>query len=664
MKRTGIICTWSSATLTVLASGAAPAQEGGLLDLSIEQLGEIRVTTVSRREESLNDAPAAVYVITREEIRRSGARSLPEALRLAPGVEVARNGAHDWTITMRGFNSDLSNKLLVLIDGRSVYSPLYAGVFWDAQHTFLEDIERIEVIAGPAGTMWGANAVNGVINVITRSAWDTEGGVAQLAAGDEQEIYAGLRYAGRLGDDVAARGYVQYLERDATKTQARADAFDDWDVAQAGFRVDWGVSRVGELTLQGDVYRAQESARLRGDFTLGTLPETDVPGTIDIGGYNLLARWERRLDDRGSLLLQTYYDHTDRDIPFTFDERRNTLDIDFQHQIAPIGRHDLIWGAEVRVTEDRVLGSQFSSFVPPRRRDRLYSVFLQDEIELVDDRLYLTLGSKLQRNDYTDTEHQPNVRVAWLATERQTLWAAVSKAVRTPARLNEDLVLYAPVDLPGLPLPLYVNVVGSDDFESEELIARELGYRISVRSNLSIDVSLFEHSYQDLATNESAGPPQVVPGPPSYMILPLVQGNGMSGDAEGATVAVGWEPIPRWRMQLQYSHLDFDLEADPLSTDQESPRVGGNSPKRQAAVHSYVDLAFGLSFFAGVRYVDDLPSLGVPSYLAVDANLRWQIRNGLMASLAVRNLNDRHHIEFGGGNLIERSALVMIDWRF
>jgi iron complex outermembrane recepter protein len=665
MKRTDLIGAWSSAAFAMLTGGAAIAQGAdGLLELSIEQLGDIRVTSVSRREESLNDAPAAVHVITRDDIRRSGVKSLPEALRLAPGVEVARNGAHDWTISMRGFNSDLSNKLLVLIDGRSVYSPLYAGVFWDAQHTFLEDVERIEVIAGPAGTTWGANAVNGVINVITRSTWDTEGGLVQVGAGDEQEIYGGLRYAGRAGEDVALRGYMQYLERDASKTPGGTDAFDDWDVAQAGFRLDWDASRVGDLTLQGDVYSAQQSARLRGDFTLGTLPPQNVPATIDIGGYNVLARWERTLDERGSMRLQAYYDHTERDIPFTFDEHRNTVDVEFLHQLAPIGRHDLIWGADVRVTEDRVRGSQFSTFTPARRRDRLYSVFLQDEIDLYDDRLYLTLGSKLQHNDYTGSEHQPNVRLAWLATGRQTLWAAVSRAVRVPARLNEDLELNAPLDIPGLPFPLYVNVVGDDQFESEELLARELGYRISVRSNLGVDVALFEHSYQDLQTNESAGPPRLVEGPPTYLVLPFIQGNGMSGHSEGATLAVNWEPMPHWRLNFQYARLDIEIEPDVLSTDTDSPRIAGNSPERQGSVYSYIDLPKDLSLFTGVRYVDELASLNVPSYVAVDVNLDWEISDGLEASLAVRNLNDEHHIEFGGGNLIERSAFVMIDWRF
>ena len=664
MKLNGFTFFWSSTAFTAVAGCAAHAEDGGLLDLSIEQLSEIRVTSVSRRPERLNDAPAAVHVITRDEIRRSGVRSLAEALRLAPGVEVARTGAHGWAITMRGFNSDLSNKLLVLIDGRSVYSPLYAGVFWDAQHTFLEDVERIEVIAGPAGTMWGANAVNGVINIITRSAWDTEGGLLQLGAGDEQEAFAGLRYAGRIGSNIAARGYVQYLERDAARTPTLDDAFDAWDVAQGGFRIDWDIAGPSVLTVQGDVYTVDESARLRGDFTLGTLPDGNVPGRIDVSGHDLLARWERPLARRGSLQLQAYYDHTERDIPFTFAERRDTFEIDFQHRLAPIGRHDLIWGADLRITRDRVLGSQFSTFVPSRRRDRLYGVFLQDEIELLEDRLYLTLGSKLQRNDYTGTEHQPNARLAWRASERQTLWAAVSQAARVPARLNHDLELYAPLDVPDLPVPVYVNVVGTDDFESEELIARELGYRVSVRSNLNVDVSLFEHAYQDLATNESAGPPQLVPGPPAYLILPLVQGNGMSGDARGATLTVNFEPLPSWRLQMQYSHLDLDLTAEPSSSDRDSPASAGNSPEHQASIFSYADLPFGLSLFAGVRFVDALPNLNVPSYIAVDANLRWQIRDDFEASLTVRNLNDAHRIEFGGGNVIERSALVMIDWRF
>jgi iron complex outermembrane recepter protein len=653
----------SLAAAALLVSPGAAQDAPDLLSLTIEELGELEVTTASRRATVLSDTPAAAYVITRDEIRRSGVRSLPEALRLAPGVEVAREGAYEWTVSMRGFNSDLSNKLLVLIDGRSVYSPLYAGVFWDAQSTFLEDIDRIEVIAGPGGTMWGANAVNGVINIITRTAWDSGGGLFEIGAGNENRAYAGVRYAGRLGDNGAARGYAQYSERDASRAAGGGDAADDRKLAQAGFRFDWQLAS-GALTLQGDAYTADQSALLRGNFSLGTLPETNVPGTIDISGHNVLARWSRRLAGGGAIAVRGYYDYTERDIPGAFGERRNTIDVDFQHELADRGRHELIWGTALRVSDDSLRGTQFATFVPESRRDRTYSLFVQDEIDLYDERLKLVLGTKLEHNDYTGREYQPNARLSWLATGRQTYWAAVSRAVRVPARLNEDLQLYAPLELPGVGVPFYVNVSGDDEFESEELLAREVGYRIAARSNLSFDIALYAHEYDRLQTNEIIGPAFVVQGPPAYLVLPIVQGNGMRGDVRGGTFAANWQPTARWRLHFQYSRIDFDLSLRPESGDQNALTVAGNSPKHQAALHSYADISRKIGLFIGARYVDELPAQSVPSYLAVDVNVDWRPSERWRASLGVRNLNDAHHPEFGSGNEIERSAMLRLNWTF
>ncbi|MBN1237997.1 MAG: TonB-dependent receptor [Gammaproteobacteria bacterium] len=644
-------------------SGGAAAQDGAtLLDLSIEELGQLEVTSVSRRAERRDDAPASVYVITGDEIRRAGVRTLPEALRLAPGVEVARNGAHSWTISMRGFSSDLSNKLLVLIDGRSVYSPLYAGVFWDAQDVFMEDVDRIEVIAGPGGTLWGSNAVNGVVNVITRSAWETDGGFARLGGGQELDALAGLRYTGRIGEDIALRGYVKHVEQDGVVTAAGEDAGDDWQRSQAGFRLDSVLTPTDSLTVQGDVYGGDEHETLRGDFTLGTLPE-EYRGTVDVGGHNLLARWERDLDGGAGYRLQAYVDHTDRDIPGTFREKRTTVDVEFQHDVPAVGRHELVWGAGLRRSSDELLSTTFATFDPAERTDRTYSLFMQDRIDVRDGRLFLTLGTKLEHNDYTGSEHQPNARVTWLASDRQTLWAAVSRAVRIPARLNEDLELLAPVRLPDSPLPLYVNVTGREDFESEELLAREIGYRISLRRDLSFDVTLYEHEYESLASNE-AGTASVIPGPPAYLLLPIVQGNGIRGDTYGGTLAVNWQPIPRWRLEMQYSRLRFDLENEPGSNDVNGLDVAGNSPEDQMALQSYVELPGDFSLYTAIRRVDGLPNQNVPSYTAVDANFEWRPNARLTASLTARNLNDSRHAEFGEGREVERSGYLTVDWRF
>lgn len=630
-------------------------------DLSIEELGEVMVTSVSRRSESRKEAAAAVHVITREEIERSGVTSVAEALRLAPGVEVARNGSNSWTISMRGFSSDLSNKLLVLIDGRSVYSPLFAGVFWDAQDVLLEDVDRIEVIGGPGGTVWGANAVNGVINIITRPAWDTQGGLVEAGGGDETEFIGAVRYGGRLGEHGAGRAYFKRRDYDASQALAGGDAYDDWHMEQAGFRTDWALGEVDTLTVQGDVYHSDQQALVRSDFTLGTLPVENLRGEVGISGYNVLASWQRPLAAGADLRLQLYWDHTEREIPGSFSESRDTGDLDLVHKLPLFGRHDMLWGAGIRVTDDEVKGTQFATFNPASRTDPTFSLFAQDRIDVWDGRVFLTLGSKLEHNNYTGFEYQPSVRLAWLASERQTLWAAISRAVRIPARLNEDLSLHAPVPINP---PLYVNVEGRKDFDAEKLFAIEGGWRIAFTEALAADLSLYHHDYRRLLSQEPGGPIVAVPGPPPYLLLPVVQANGLEGEVYGGTLELKWQPVRAWRLDFQLAAIDFDLDLDAGSTDVNGLNVGGNSPDLQGALYSWLALPHGLSLYTGVRWVDDLPNQDVPSYWAVDLNLQWQLRPDLEAAVRVENLNDERHLEFGEGRAIERGCLVTLEWTF
>jgi iron complex outermembrane receptor protein len=641
---------------------AAP-QPADLFELSIEELGTLRVTSVSRRGEPLRDAPSSIYVITGEEIRRSGFTRLPEILRLAPGVEVARNGSHSWTISIRGFNSDLSNKLLVLIDGRSVYSPLFAGVFWDAQDTMVQDIERIEVISGPGGTVWGANAVNGIINVITRSAWDTQGALVDAGVGNEQAGFAGLRYGWQMSSDIAARAYVKYLDQDASETPSGQDGLDRWHFLQGGFRIDWERREADRITLQGDVYDASLSDLLRGDFTLGTLPDTDMPGDVDIGGFNVLARWDRYLASGGRMQLQSYFDHTARDIPGSFNERRNTLDIDFQHDLTSGERHRIIWGAGFRFTSDQLDNTLFASFIPDERNDQTISLFLQDDIAFRDDSVILTLGAKLEHNDYTDYEFQPNVRLLWRVDSRQTLWSAVSRAVRIPARLNTDLHLTAPFELPGSDIPLYFNVVGNPDFESEDLIATELGYRAQVHDQLSLDLSLYHHDYDHLQTQE-VGEMIFVGTPVEYLVLPATLANNMKGESYGGTLVTNWQALPDWRLQFQYAYLDLDLRLKEGSSDSGALGIAGNSPRHQLGVHSYLELPRNLEFYTGLRFVDELSNQGVSDRTSMDVSVGWRPVETLRLALTVRNLNDGECLEFGGSNMIERSAWLRATFTF
>ena len=642
---------------------AAPAAAVDLLELSLEELAKLRVTSVSRVEEALADAAAAVFVITGDEIRRSGATSLAEALRLAPGLEVARRNAHAWSITSRGFNSDLANKLLVLIDGRSVYSPLYAGVFWDVQQVSLDDVERIEVIAGPGGTMWGANAVNGVINVITRSALDTPG-MQVDAAGGNAERHAGIRFGGTLGEAVAARAYVRRADYDSFVRPAGGDGLDAWYLNQAGFRTDWRTAAGDRLTVQGDVYEGAKDGEFLSSFTLGTLPSGTFVGETELAGGNVVARWVRTLDTGAELTLKAYYDYTHRDIPNTYAESRDTFDVDFQHRFALAGRHDILWGASVRDTADEIGNTTFASFVPEQRRDRTISAFFQDRIALRGERLSLTLGTKLSDNDYTGEEYQPSARLRWRIDERRNFWAAVSRAVRVPARLDEDLNLLIPLGLfPGTNVPIYRSVDGNPDFDSERLHAYEAGYRFRLGSSWSVDVNVFRHDYAGLQTNEDR-PPIVVLTPPAYGIAPQTLENRMHGESRGGTMVASWQPLATWRLRAQYTRLDLELAAEPASVDTERPAMVGNSPEHQLAVYSFLDLPHDLELFTGVRYVDELPNQSVESYVAVDADLTWRVSASMRLSLTLRNLNDARHLEFGSGgqNRIGRTALARIRW--
>jgi iron complex outermembrane receptor protein len=631
--------------------------------LSLEELMGLDITSASRKEEKLMEAPAAVYVIGWDEIRRSGATSIPEALRLAPGVEVARVGSHSWAISIRGFTGDLSNKLLVLIDGRSVYSPLYAGVFWDVQDILLEDIDRIEVVAGPGGTMWGANAVNGVINIITRSSKETRGGYFELGAGNEERGFGGFQYGGRIGNSAHARGYAKHFERDSSDALDGSESEDDWRMTRVGFRIDWDTKDSDVVTFQGDMYSGVEGGLFRDEFTLGTVPGPSHAAHSNVGGGNVMARWTRQTAQESNLRLQVYYDHTSREIPGTYDERRDTFDVDFQHDLQLGDRHELLWGVGFRVTGDDLSNTLFATFDPARRIDRTFSPFVQDKIDLWDGRLFLTLGSKFEHNNYSGFEVQPNVRMSYVLSQRQTSWAAVSRAVRIPSRLDSDLQLTAPLSIPDIPFPVYAIINGTDEFGPEELIAYEAGYRLQIHEDLTFDLAAFFNDYDNLQTFEPATP-IVLPDPSvPYLLLPNFASNGMEGESYGSTFVVNWQPLERWRWQFQYTLFHLELRNKQDSRDTSSQNVEGNSPANQFSAFSFFDLSRKLSLFTGLRFVGEIPNQNISAYTELDLNLIWQLGNELELAIGARNfLNDRH-LEFGG-NQMERGVMAKVSWRF
>jgi iron complex outermembrane receptor protein len=596
---------------------AQPASRAGLADLSLEELANLKVTSVSRRAEPLSAAPASIFVITSDDIRRSGATSLPEALRLAPSLHVARVDARQYAISARGFNSTVANKLLVLIDGRAVYTPLFSGVFWDAQDTLLEDIERIEVISGPAGTLWGANAVNGVINVITKQATDTRGTLAYAGGGNE-ESGLGTRHGLRLDNGGGLRVYGKGFGRDSTVRASGADVPDQWQSGQAGFRADWGAG-TDSYTLQGDAYQGKA--------------DQAAPGDIRISGGNLLARWQRQLAGGDRVQVQAYFDNTHRDLPGTLAERLDTYDIEFQHALA-VGRdHLLAWGGGHRMARDRVtnMGVQF---LPATRDLNWTNVFVQDEYRW-SDALRFTAGVKAEHNPYTGTELLPSARLAWRLDESRLLWAAASRAVRAPSRIDREFFI------PGL--------AGGPDFRSEISKVFEIGYRSQASTRASYSITAFHSLHEHLRSIEGT-----------------VLGNRMEGESTGLEAWGKLQITPRWRLSAGGTLLDQDLRLEPGSSDTRGVSAAGNDPKRQFSLRSSHELGAGRELDLLVRYVSALPDPAVPSYTAFDARYAWRPRAGLELSVSVQNLFDERHPEFGSAGSraeIERGVFVKATWQ-
>ncbi len=673
MKR--VICSLLLASVTTVcwARDFAQAQKRprDLTELGLEELMNIEVTSVSKREQRLSEAAAAIYVITQEDIHRSGATSIAEALRLAPGLNVARIDSNKWAISSRGFNDFFANKLLVLMDGRSVYTPLFSGVFWDVQDTLLEDVDRIEVIRGPAGTLWGANAVNGVINIITKRAEDTQGGLVSAGGGNEERGFGDIRYGGKLGDNAYYRAYAKYFNRDDFVDASGNKGADGWQVGRGGFRFDWNLAASDSLTVQGDYYDGEVGANIT-TTSLSPPFARPVIGDFPISGGNILGRWKRSLSSTSGLLLQLYYDRTERKSP-VHREARDTVDLEFQHTFVLGRRHEIVWGLGYRFTSDQIDPSPTVSFTPSSRGDNLFSAFVQDEITLVEKRLRLTLGSKFEHNDYTGFEAQPNARLLWTPDERHSIWAAISRAVRTPARFEHTVranLTVFPGPSPVCPVPLCeTSLFGDERFKSEELLAYELGYRAQLTQWLSLDIATFYNVYSNLRTIEPTAPFfEGSPFPP-HLVLALRPENRLDGETYGVEIASTLNVTDHWKLNLGYTFLKIRLDRDASSLDSAAENPEGESPRNQFHVRSYVDLPYNVRFDTAVYYVDSLPQRNVPSYIRVDARLGWYPVKGLEVSVAAQNLFDDRHPEFGPGFLvtptqIERSVYGKVTWRF
>jgi len=652
--------------LAVPSFSQQPARD--LAEATIEELMNITVTTVGKKEQTLSTAPAAVYVITQEDIRRSGATSIPEALRLAPGVEVAQIAADAWAVSIRGFNSRYANKLLVLIDGRSVYSPLFSGVFWGVQDTLLEDVERIEVVRGPGGTLWGANAVNGIINIITKRSSETQGGLITAGGGSYDRGLGAVRYGGTLGARASYRVFGKFLKRDSLADALGNDANDRWGMLRSGFHSDWILSDRNSLTLQGDIYHETAGET----FALVLLPppysQTFIDDTKSSGG-DLLLRWNHRWAGGSKTTLQMYYDRTERS---SVSDRtiHDVFDLDFQNQIQFGGRHDVVWGLGFRSTVEKIRGSFEVSFTPSNRTLLLFSGFAQDEITLVRDRLRLTLGAKLEHNDFTGLEVQPSLRLLWTPHRRHTLWAAVARAVRTPS-VGEQSVRLNSAAFPGPEGMTYLLAfLGDPDFKSEDLLAYEFGYRAQPGKRLSLDVAAFYNVYHHLASAEPGIPfLESSPSPP-HLVLPIHLGNQVDGAGYGIEVAASYTPVRPWKLSGSYSWLRTQVRHDPSNPNISSLSLPGDNPQHQFQLHSYLSLPRSFEFDTNLFYIDELKTQGIPRYTRLDTRLAWHPKEKLELSCGLQNLLNAQHPEFSstlgiqGSAQVKRSYYGKITWRF
>ncbi len=645
--------------------GTVCANEKLASELSVEELLNVEVTTVSKKAQSLNDAAAAVFVISQDDIRRIGARSIPEALRLAPGVDVARINSHQWAVSIRGFNNRMSNKLLVLIDGRNLYTRAFSGTYWEQVDMVMEDIERIEVIRGPGATLWGANAVNGVINIITKQVDKTQGGLLTAGGGTEQIGFGGLRYGGKLNHFTAARAYIKGDVRDESSLKTGQDAGDNWQKIQTGFRLDSDYTPQDSITVQGDAFYNW----MRDNMTLPIIKNTRpqilaLQDQANSFGGNVLFRQKHIFSPTSSYQFQAYYDfYQIKNIQRL--ENRHTIDFDFQHRFSVLDWHDIVWGAHYRFRHDQFnFYPGFAQIRPDQRNDQLVSGFVQDEITLIENELWLTLGSKFEHNDYSGFEVQPSARALWAFHYKHRLWAAISRAVRTPSRAEHDLSLTAgSVYVRGQ--PLVIRIEGNRDFGSEHVLSYEIGYRTTAIKHFSFDLTAF---YNDYTRLRSARPLVHLSNTQNY-IQPLIFVNEHSVQSYGLELATVWQPFPWWRWDAHYSWLKMDYSS------QEAKEEIGQSPQHRFFVRSALSLHENVDLDIMYRYVDRSIAIGVwrpvtiKDYMSLDIRAAWRIQKDFELSVTGQNLLQSHHQEYINPAFIQpveidRGVYGKFTWRF
>jgi iron complex outermembrane receptor protein len=652
------------------SAGSSGAPSGGLnLDMKLDDLVKqdvlvpglsTPVSTVERQTSTIGRSPTAVFVITPEMIKRSGVRSIPEALRMAPGIDVARVNSQTWAISARGFNNTFANKLLVQIDGRVVYNGTFGGVYWNQQSVVLPDVERIEVIRGPGTTMWGSNAMNGVINVITKKSSDTQGALIQSGGGDQERDFNTVRYGGKVGEDLTWRAYGQEFNRNRGWSDDGID--DTWLAQQGGFRLDYTPTKEDTFTLQGDLFDGSGGAR----YNLAS-PAPPFGGEINpvnqFPAGNLLLRYGRVIDEDTSWQVQTYYDHYQQLTPQILDETRDTWDIDLQYQFRPAPNHQFITGCNYRRSQDAFKNSFAVGFEPTRYVTEWSGVFAQDTMTLEEDRWYFTIGTRLEQNTFGGFQVEPTARLLFLPSDRQSAWMAVSRAIRNPTRSDVNVNFKQHAGPPNV--PVFLNILGNPGIQPENMLAYELGYRAAPTDDFTWDIAGYINDYHKIMGLGTIGGPVVVP--PGYVFFPSTLENNARALSYGCEVTGTYQLNPDWRLFASYSLFEVQSQG---TNDSTAGPIEGSSPSNQVYLRSSWDLSEDVQFDLIGRYVDALTALDVPKYIEMDARIGWQATKRMEFSFVGQNLLNNHHLEFSDiatGRIptqVRRGWYAMVSWAY
>jgi iron complex outermembrane receptor protein len=654
-------------SLTPLAAAQAPPQD--LSKLSVEDLMNVEVTSVSKKEQKLSRVAAAIFVITAEDIRRSGATNVPDLLRMVPGLQVAQINSSTWAITARGFDGQYSNKLLVLVDGRSVYSPIFAGSYWDTQTLLLETIARIEVIRGPGATVWGANAVNGVINISTKKASDLQGGLVTAGGGTSDQGFGTARYGGKIGAPLSYAVFGGGFNQGSSPDQTGQSGEDAWHTYRGGFRVDADASPEDSLTFEGHAYSGIAGELVATIASISPPVNATLPFQDHFSGWDVLSRWNHAYSPHSETSLQIDFDRGSRG-DTTYGTGLDKFTIDFQHHLGWGNRQDLVWGLDYDFATDGLATTSRIEFHPDQQTRQFFSSFLQDEIAIRPDKFYLTLGAKLDWNDYTGAGLQPSVRIAWTVTERSMFWAAASRALRTPSQVDRYIRFNEAVAPGPNGLPLLFGAFGNPNQQNEVLNAFEAGYRTDITKSISLDGTVFYNDYASVASEEPSAPFLETTPAPLHLVFPDTFGNLLHGETHGLELSLNWKAASHWTLSPGYSFLTMHLHSQPGSQDTTAAATQGGLPNHQAQLRSHVDLNRHWQWNASAYFVGRLAAPGVPSYTRLDTNVLWQPTERFSVSLVGQNLLRDHHLEYIGpdqteqSSLIKRSAYVKFTWSF